>query len=383
MKNKSLKIKISIFVLGIVIVFSIFFINRLIINNIRKESRIQVEKIALAYSDVIHKEAGDIPNFLNIFLPTINFPLIITFNNEFYGHNNHQIFSENDDKKLKNIISDFINKSQNKFPPLPIMFDDVEMGKIHYGDPKIIYQLKWLPYFEIGFLLIFLFFSFWGFQIIRTSEKNYIWAGMSRETAHQLGTPITSLFGWLKLLEDNSIEKKQVYKAIEEDVNRLSEISDRFYKIGTSPTLSKNNIVEIFNNIKIYLLNRVPRNSNINIKLNYEYDMYIMADSILLNWAFENIIKNSLDATNYKNSIIEINFTKTNKLIIIHINDNGKGINGKRWNKIFKPGYSTKKRGWGLGLSLSKRIIEDLHQGKLDVISSKPGSTELRIEFKK
>ena len=381
MKNKSFNIKISLFLLGSIIVFSIFFVNRIMINNIRSEARVQVEKIALAYSDVIHKEEGDIPNFLNIFLPTINFPLVITFNNEFYGHNDHKIFQISNKNKLDTVINNFIKNSNSNFEPLPIMFDDEEMGKIHYGDPAIIYQLKWLPYFEVGFLVVFLIFLFWGFQIIRESEKNFIWAGMSRETAHQLGTPISSIFGWLKLLEDSTVEKKQVYSAIEEDINRLSEISDRFYKIGTSPTLVENNIVDIFKNIKVYFLNRVPKNSDIEINLHYQNNIIINADSILLNWAFENIIKNSLDATNYKNTIIDISLFKKNKLIIIDISDNGKGIIRNKWKKIFEPGFSTKKRGWGLGLSLSKRIIEDLHKGKINVINSKPGLTLFRIQF--
>ena len=379
--NNSFKIKLSLVLLGGIVIFSIFFVNRLIISNIRSESRKQVEKIALAYSDVIHKEEGDIPNFLSIFLPTINFPLVITFNNEFYGHNDHLIFKYKNQKQLEQIIESFIETSVNNFEPLPIMFDNIEMGKIHYGDPKIINQLKWLPYFEIGFALVFLFFVFWGFQIIRISEKNYIWAGMARETAHQLGTPISSIFGWLKLLEDDSVNKNNIYESIEEDVNRLSDISDRFYKIGTSPKLVSIDIVHILKDIRGYYLNRIPEKSNVEINLDYINETFVMGDIILLNWAFENIIKNSLDATNWKDSIVKINILKSNHSIIIDISDNGKGISRNKWKKIFEPGFTSKDRGWGLGLSLTKRIIEDLHNGKINVISAKPGLTSFRIKF--
>ena len=358
-----------------------FFINRLMINNIRKDARVQVEKIALAYSEVIHKEQGDIPNFLKIFLPTINFPLVITFNNEFYGHNKHVIFK--DKKNIEYTINEFIKKSSKNFEPLPIIWNENIMGKIHYGDPIIISQLKWLPYIEIGFTLIFLVFVIWGFQIIRISEENYIWAGMARETAHQLGTPISSLFGWLKLLEEDSIDKKEIYYSINEDVQRLSDISDRFYKIGTNPSLSQTNIVLILNKIKIYFIKRVPRNSNIQFNINSNVDYLINGDPILLTWSIENIIKNSLDATNYKNTIIDINIYNDKTSIIIDIIDNGKGILRNKWKKIFEPGYSTKKRGWGLGLSLSKRIIEDLHNGKINIIKSKNLKTLFRIQFKK
>ena len=376
--NNSFKIKLSLFFLGAIVVFSIFFVNRLIISNVRIDSRIQVEKIALAYSDVIHKEEGDIPKFLNIFLPTINFPLVITFNNEFYGHNNHIIF---ENKNLDFIINNFIKSNEDNFEPLPIMFNNQEMGKIHYGDPEIINQLKWLPYFEVGFSLVFLIITFWGFQMIIISEKNFIWAGMARETAHQLGTPISSLFGWIKLLEEDSINKKIIYSSIEEDVNRLSAISDRFYKIGTSPKLVLIDIVEILINIKEYFLNRVAKKSNVKINLKNNENYFLKGDSILLCWAFENIIKNSLDSTNYKNSIININIYKKKNSFFIDIIDNGKGIDKSNRKKIYKPGFSSKKRGWGLGLSLTKRIIEDIHNGKITLISSKPGLTLFRIKF--
>ena len=382
--TNSTKIKISLFVISVLVIFTIFLVNRIIISNVRIDSRIQVEKIAVAYSEVIHKEDGDIPNFLNIFLPTINFPLVITFNNEFYGHNNHTIFKNKSKNELDALIEDFIKTSKNNFEPLPIMFNKIEMGKIHYGDPKIINQLKWLPYFEIGFTLLILCFAYYGFRILRISENNQIWIGMARETAHQLGTPISSIFGWLKLLEDDSINKNNIYNSIEEDVNRLSEISDRFYKIGITPKLVKIDIVKILQDIKRYYLKRISNKSNVKINLNFDNDIFnVDGDIILLNWAIENIIKNSLDATNYMNSMININIVNKNHNVIIDIIDNGKGIARKNWKKIFEPGFSSKEKGWGLGLSLTKRIIEDLHYGKISVISSNSKSTNLQIVLNK
>ena len=382
--TNSTKIKISLFVISVLVIFTIFFVNRIIISNVRIDSRIQVEKIAVAYSEVIHKEDGDIPNFLNIFLPTINFPLVITFNNEFYGHNNHTIFENKSKNELDALIKDFIKTSKSNFEPLPIMFNEIEMGKIHYGDPKIINQLKWLPYFEIGFTLLILCFAYYGFRILRISENNQIWIGMARETAHQLGTPISSIFGWLKLLEDDSINKNNIYNSIEEDVNRLSEISDRFYKIGITPKLVKIDIITILQDIKRYYLKRISNKSNVKINLNFDDDIFnVDGDIILLNWAIENIIKNSLDATNYMNSMININIVNRNHNVIIDIIDNGKGIARKNWNKIFEPGFSSKDKGWGLGLSLTKRIIEDLHYGKISVISSNSKSTNFQIVLNK
>ena len=210
MRNKSFKIKLGLLFLGIIVFLVIFFINRKIINNVRQDAKSQVENIALAYSEVIHKEQGDIPNFISIFLPTINFPFVITFNGEFYGHNDHQIFKNKNDNELNKFIQKFILDNNSKFDPLPIIWNDEIMGKIHYGDPNIILQLTLLPYIEISFIIVFIIFVFWGFKIIRDSEKNLIWAGMARETAHQLGTPISSLYGWMKLLEENSIKKDEI-----------------------------------------------------------------------------------------------------------------------------------------------------------------------------
>ena len=380
MKNKSFKIKLGLLFLGIIVFLIIFFINRAIINNVRQDAKSQVENIALAYSEVIHKEQGDIPNFISIFLPTINFPFVITFNGEFYGHNDHQIFKNKNDNELNKFIQKFILDNNSKFDPLPIIWNDEIMGKIHYGDPNIILQLTLLPYIEISFIIVFIIFVFWGFKIIRDSEKNLIWAGMARETAHQLGTPISSLYGWMKLLEENSIKKDEIYSSINEDLNRLRDISDRFYKIGTKPKLEKINIILMIHEIKNYFTKRLSKKTLINICYNDDESFFLKGDLILLVWAIENIIKNALDASKI-DPLININILKTDKSLIIDFCDNGIGINKSKWKKIFEPGYTSKKKGWGLGLSLTKRIIEDLHNGIISVFKSNHKGTTLRLEF--
>ncbi len=381
MRNKSFGIKLGLLFLGTIVLFIIFIINRKIINNVRQDAKVQVENIALAYSEVIHKEQGDIPNFISIFLPTINFPFVITFNGEFYGHNDHQIFKNKNNDELNKFISQFILKNNSKFDPLPIIWNNEIMGKIHYGDPNIILQLTLLPYIEISFIIVFSMFVFWGFKIIRDSEKNLIWAGMARETAHQLGTPISSLYGWMKLLEENSIKKDDIYSSINEDITRLSNISDRFYKIGTKPKLEKIDIILMIYKIKDYFTKRLSKNTKINFYYDNNEKFIFKGDFILIVWAIENVIKNAFDASNYNNPEIDINIFKTNKSILIDFSDNGTGIHKSKWKKIFEPGYTSKKKGWGLGLSLTKRIIEDLHKGIISVIESNHKGTTMRIVF--
>ncbi len=364
---------------GVIIVFAIFWVNGMMIKELRQDARMQVENLAQAYLAAIHSEDSDIQQILNILLPSINFPVIITFNDEIYAYKNIHTELSEDNPEFQTFLWDYIEKIDDSFEPLPVNWEENTIGRIHYGDPIIVSQLRWLPYFEIGFAIIFLFLSFWGFKIIRDSEKNYIWAGMARETAHQLGTPISSLLGWLNLLEEEGEKNNDLLSSMTEDVDRLSDISDRFYKIGTAPKLITIELNSLVDEVKHYVEKRIPNNSNAKIIITKGDEFIVKADRVLLSWAIENVIKNSLDACNQNTAEINISLKKNNESAIIDITDNGKGIPRKNWKDIFKPGYSSKQRGWGLGLSLSRRIIEDLHKGKIKVMKSKPGETQIRI----
>jgi len=374
-----LQIKTGLFFIGLIIVFAVFWVNGIMIKELRHDARGQVENLAQAYSAAIHSEHGDIQPILNILLPSINFPIIITFNDEIYAYKNIETDLDEGSSDFKKYLWQYIKIIDKTFEPLPVKWKDEIIGSIHYGDPIIVSRLKWIPYFEVGFSILFILLSFWGIKIIRDSEKNYIWAGMARETAHQLGTPISSLLGWLNLLDDDEMDRSSIITSMVEDVNRLSDISDRFYKIGTSPKFKKVELTSLSKSVKQYITKRIPKNSNVKINIDSKVDCNIIGDKVLLTWAFENLVKNSLDACDQNNAIINISMEGKKHRVFINISDNGRGIPRKNWSDVFKPGFSSKERGWGLGLSLTRRIIEELHNGSIRVIKSRPGATLIRI----
>jgi signal transduction histidine kinase len=238
-----------------------------------------------------------------------------------------------------------------------------------------------MPYLEIGFGIIFITITLWGLQLIRRSEKNLIYAGMARETAHQLGTPVSSLMGWVKLLREENDDNSSILDSLEEDISRLSEISERFSKIGSKPKLKDISLYGLINEVSDYIKNRLPKQSDINISHSCDSNIKIQGDWVLLRWAVENLMKNAVDAIGIGNGKILISILLNENSVWLDISDTGKGINRRDWKNIFRPGYSSKPRGWGLGLSLTQRIIEEIHGGRIWVLSSKRGETIFRINF--
>ena len=255
----------------------------------------------------------------------------------------------------------------------------MKWGEIHFADPDVIAQLRWMPYMEIGFGIIFVIISLWGFQFIRRGEKSMIYAGMAKETAHQLGTPVSSLMGWIKLLRENKSDISSILSAMDDDVSRLSEISERFSKIGSNPKLKNIKIYDLLSESVNYMQNRLPKSSKIGLTLRENRDIRIQGDWTLLRWAIENILKNSIDAIGPGGGNISVNIESKKKYSLILITDSGKGIPRKDWKNIFRPGFSSKRRGWGLGLSLTMRIIKEIHRGDIRVLRSKPGETVFQI----
>tara|TARA_B110000438_G_C15622112_1_gene567016 strand:+ start:19 stop:696 length:678 start_codon:yes stop_codon:yes gene_type:complete len=219
------------------------------------------------------------------------------------------------------------------------------------------------------------------FNLINKSEKKLIYAGMAKETAHQLGTPVSSLLGWMRLLREEKNENKEILDSMDQDILRLSEISERFSKIGSQTQLKNIFIDNLLGDICIYMENRLPLKSKIKIIFRVAEKTSMKGDLVLLSWAFENIIKNAIDAIGTESGSININLIQNLSNISIDVSDTGKGIVRTEWNNIFRPGFSSKTRGWGLGLSLTRRIIEDIHEGSIKVKMSKPGKTTFRIIF--
>ena len=380
-RNQS-NIKYGLFFFALIICGIIFWLNRQTVNNLRNDTRAQVVHLAQSYNDAINNSDDEAIRFiLDIMLPTMDFPIIITTNNEIYSTMNIDSPYKIKTDEYNSYMLDLAAIMDKTFVPLAIKWKNIDIGKIHYSDSEIIGQISLLPYLELGFLILFLMLGLWGLQLIRNSENSNIYAGMARETAHQLGTPISSLMGWSKLLEDSKSNKDEILSYINEEIFRLSSISDRFSKIGSKIKYGDVNLYDIFSKISKYLDKRIVNSSRIQIKLKCDKKNIVNGDKILLSWAFENILKNSIDSIKMNTGVIgiEINKNINKNQYIIDITDSGNGILRKDWKNIFKPGFSTKKRGWGLGLSLTKRIIEEMHHGKISVYKSSPGETTIRV----
>jgi len=375
-------IKLSLFTLAMIIIVMIFWVNRIMIKQLRSEARIQVEFLAKSYSDAINSSnQEDIRFVMDILLPSIHFPILITSNDEISAVLNLEISEREGNEKYNTNAWEMVKNMDQNFPPLDLVWNGTKWGEIHYADPQMVTRLRWMPYLEIGFGIIFITITLWGLQLIRRSEKNLIYVGMARETAHQLGTPVSSLMGWVKLLREEKDNDSAILDSMEEDISCLSEISERFSKIGSKPKLINLSLNKLILEVSTYMNNRLPQNSGINIIHSGDKNMKIKGERVLLRWAIENLIKNAVDAIGAGNGEISAVISKSENVVQLDMRDTGRGINRSDWKNIFRPGYSSKRRGWGLGLSLTQRIVEEIHGGSIRVLSSKPGETVFRVNF--
>ena len=279
---------------------------------------------------------------------------------------------------LKKVLEDM--KSQDR--SIEISISGQGKRYIFYQDSDILNWLKIYPYFQFSVIGLFIIISYILFSIARRTEQNQVWVGLAKETAHQLGTPISSMMAWIQLLEMEDIDQN-IVQELAKDVSRLNNIADRFSKIGSEPVLERQNIIQLIHNDLNYLRSRTSKKMSYHLSPAPPQEIFAMVNTQLFDWVIENIIKNAIDATGGEGDItIEISEEKGQ--VIIDISDTGKGIPKSKFNEIFQPGYTSKKRGWGLGLSLAKRIINEYHRGKIMVKSSTPGEgTTFRIILRK
>ena len=378
------KIKFGIFFTVIILAFIFFLINSFIINQLRNELNNQVRTIANIYHEKLTTENVDSQYLLDTLLPLINelkIPMVIsTKKNDgtyTYQHLNLKFNNNN------NNIEDTVYRMDKNNNPLTVMeIDKIPIIRIHYGDSVLIKNIKWIPFVEFGFAFIVLVFMFLGINLIWSNEKNSVYIGMAKETAHQLGTPISSLMGWVGLLEEDPKDKDKIYNSMKHDLRKLENISDRFNKIGSIPKFSQFNLIETMTDVIEYYKSKLPKSSKTVIDFDFpDHNLNINGDKILLSWAFENLIKNSIDSIKSENGKISISIKKDNNRVIILFIDNGLGITRDNKNQIFKPGFSTKNKGWGIGLNLTKRIIEYIHKGKIKLNKSDQYQTIFEINL--
>lgn len=285
-----------------------------------------------------------------------------------------------DTNYLRKKIEQF--KTENEALSVEISSEPLIVNKYYYGDSELLKEVRYYPIIQLIIVAFFIIITLIAVTTRNKSTQNQVWAGMAKETAHQLGTPLTSLQGWMEILRETPGMEK-VVPEMSKDVERLKLVSDRFGKIGSTPQLELHDIIEQVGNMVNYIKRRSPESVRFNINSYGESEIKAMINGPLFDWVIENLLKNGLDAMEGKGNL-NINIKNEAAQVIVDVTDSGKGISKQNISKVFKPGFTTKKRGWGLGLTLSKRIIDQYHKGELFVKQSEPGKgTTFRIVLRK
>lgn len=354
------------------------FIENLNIDDLtKKELKVKAERNFARLSDLSLSFATDIIIGANQFkIPTIQVDSV--------GAILQQVYVDLDALEDQKLLVERFKQSTNE----PITFEvgygaNSQTQSVYYLESSIIKLMRYFPYFQLMFFLSLLLVGYSSFTSIKKNEQSNLWVGMAKEAAHQLGTPISSLIGWIELLKEEVKESgKWVLEELVQDVSRLQRVADRFNKIGSKPDLKETNLGEVINQVISYMEKRLPTlGAEVKLAIKGNANARIKANAQLLEWAFENITKNAIDALQgIDNAVVTYTISLQKTIAIIDIEDNGKGIEPKNHATIFKPGFSTKSRGWGLGLSLTRRIFEEYHGGKVFVLKSRIGEgTVFRI----
>lgn len=369
-----------------VIIISSFLIASLILWNtyiffqiFKEEERSKVELWAKALKNIRNSDID-----ADISLPTFivennkNIPLILT-DKKFNIINTANIDSliTKDSIQLKK----YFEGIRNQNVPIKVSWSPNDYNLVYYGDSAMLNKLKYYP---IALLLVAFLFGGVVYNFYRATKmatQNKLWAGMAKETAHQIGTPLSSLIGWLELLKLESIDETTIDE-IQKDINRLQTITDRFSKIGSEPVLEKRDIIEETKSSFEYLQARTSKQVSFEFRAPNK-PLFVSLNPTLHSWTIENLVKNSIDAMKGKGKL-SIEIVEGDSYIYITVTDSGSGIPKSKFKTVFEPGYTSKKRGWGLGLSLTKRIVQEYHKGKIRVVSSEIGKgTTMQISFKK
>ncbi|WP_373707901.1 sensor histidine kinase [Kaistella sp.] len=364
-------------------VAAVVFASVILIDYLRKEEikRIELFATTIKYQqNEIIEDAMTLDLILQINLSNNTIPIIITDKNKKpLGVDFQRNIPETtltDPKKMQALI----NKMASSYRPIELQMPDGNNQYVYYTNSDLLNNLRYSPYILGALILAYIFFSFWFLRTIKKTDEGYVWAGLAKETAHQIGTPLSSMIGWIEILRmenENSVGVKE----IENDINRLKTISERFSKIGSVPELNDLNINETIQQNYDYLKSRISKKVSFMLILPKE-QILIPHSRILLSWVIENIVKNAVDAMRGEGRL-EIELYEKNRNIVIDFKDSGSGMTRSQAAKAFKAGYSTKKRGWGLGLSLAKRVIKEYHRGDIKIAQTEIGTgTTFRISMK-
>lgn len=368
-----------IIVASFIIISLILWNTYVFFQNFKAEERSKMQIWSSAQTEFLNSE--DNPN-LDLILQILNSnnstPVLVIIEETGSVGNTNNI----DESEIKDSVAvqRLINKFKNENTPIDVMNNGEVYSTIYYGNAPLLNKLKYYPLALVLIILLFAAVAYFFYKSSKTAEQNKLWTGMAKETAHQIGTPLSSLVGWTEILRSEKVNPEYLSE-IEKDITRLQTITDRFSKIGSVPTLERTDIVaETIESFK-YLEARSSKLIQFEIETPND-PLLVNLNKQLYSWTIENLVKNAIDAMKGKGSL-KISISNDDKLVKINISDTGKGISKQNFNSIFQPGFTTKKRGWGLGLSLAKRIIEDYHNGKIKVLSSElEKGTTMQISLK-
>ena len=352
------------------------------LKELREQEVKRVEHFASAYRDVLNADPdADLVLELSLIKSNTTVPILVT---DEQGH-----FVEERNMNRERLLSDtvYLNQKINEMravaDPIPVNIGDDQWQYLHYENSTLLVKLRYYPLILLLVIGLFMIIAYIAFSNARKAEQNQVWNGLAKETAHQIGTPLTSLMGWAEYLRSRETDS-QVVEEMEKDIQRLNTITDRFSKIGSKPAISPQAVTQLTEESVKYLKARSPGN----IEISFSAEEAVASSIVKLNkplfeWVIENLIRNAIDAIEGAGSI-QVRVSETNKNVVIEVEDTGKGIPANKQRSIFRPGFTTKSRGWGLGLSLAKRIVEEYHGGRIFVASSEVGKGSIfRILLRK
>jgi len=370
-----------IFTLMTIVVLTIVIASTILINFLRKE---EIKRVDILVSALKFQQEVQSPNLevqallLQIYSSNTTIPLIILDqNNQIIEHKN----IPQDIGDHPEAIRALANKMAKSYAPIEIELVKGNKQIVFYDNSPLLNNLQYSPFILGFFILCYFLFSFWFLRTIKKTDEGYLWAGLAKETAHQIGTPLSSMIGWMEIMKLDTPDSEGVHE-MEKDIERLRTISERFSKIGSVPELNDTDFNNTIRENYDYLKTRISRKINFGLHLPND-KILVPHNKILMSWVIENLVKNAVDAMKGEGAI-SMSVLERNKNIVIEVQDTGSGMTKQQAVNAFKPGYSTKKRGWGLGLSLAKRVIKEYHNGDIKIAQTEVGKgTTFRITIRK
>jgi signal transduction histidine kinase len=376
-------------VLGVSILISIgsIYYTDVLVDELKQRERQQVELFAKALEYTLNEQSNDNILFVTdeIIFKNNSIPTIWITKDGDYQHRNIDIKDDWPPARKKKVLEESLQEMRARYEPIQMTYrnenGEVEnYGYVYYKNSFLLTQLIYYPFIQLSVIAVFAFISYLAFNYSKVAEQNQVWVGLAKETAHQLGTPLSSLMAWAEVLRDDpNLKNKEIVDELEKDIRKLTIVTERFSSIGSVPALKPENVVALVNNVVHYLRPRVSSKIKIEV-FSLSENIQANVHAPLFEWVLENLCKNAVDAIGATGTIAIKILRGSESKVYIDVSDTGKGIARSKIPMVFKPGFTTKKRGWGLGLALAKRIIENYHNGRIFVKSSEENQgTTFRI----